>query len=168
MSFAKVVSLSRKSPFDSAAEAELGPTTTRTMRARYVLRLAAVATLLRELGNKASRIRDAADLDREDEAVRDLLARLDAVAGGYEGSIYERSRDLDVLVAATITGIEERLAPGGESQLRELGRGLSQPARSITRELERAATAAGEGHATRADRLLATVERRLATLGRAV
>ncbi len=154
--------------FDPDVEASVGPTTTTPIRAKYVLRLAAVGALLRELGREASGIRDAAGLDREDERVRELLQRLDAVAGDFEDSIYRRSRDLDTVVAATIAATQERLGAGREEELRRLGRRLSALGGSITRKVEDAAAAAVDDETIRAGRLFEKADRRLAALGRTV
>ena len=150
--------------FDPEITNSVGPATKTPIRAQYVLRLAAVGAVLRELGRNASRVRDAAGLGREDDRVRETLQRLDAVAGDFEDSIYRRSRDLDARVAATIAGMEERLGPGREEELRHLGRRLSAVGGSITRTLREAAAAAADGKTIQAARLFAKADRRLAAV----
>ncbi len=149
---------------DRGEPAIVGRGPDRVIRAQYILRLAAVGAVLRELGRKASRVRDAAGLGREDDRVREALQRLDAVAGDFEDSINRRSRDLDARVAATIAGMEERLDPGREEEVRHLGRRLSAVGGSITRTLREAAAAAADGKTIQAARLFAKADRRLAAV----
>ena len=153
---------------DGEVGGPLGPTTTTAVRARYIVRLAAAAALLQEIGNKAGRLRGSVGLEGREPAIRDALERLEAGSSFLDTSVYRRSRDLSAVVSSTIAQVTNRLEAGDSEGLRQLGRSLSQLGRSITVALERAANAAGEGRADRAGRAFGLVERRLANLERRV
>ena len=158
----------RQSGIEEAPDAPLGAITTRSIRARYVLTLGAVAVLLRRLGNKATRIAPGATSGPPIEAVRAELQRLREVTGTDEDSVYERSRELDRLVTDTIAGVDEQVAGGGGRELHDLAGKLSHLGREISHELEQAAIAAGRGNSVRAARVFGAVERRLENLKSAV
>jgi hypothetical protein len=158
----------RQSGIEDDPDAPLGPITTRSIRARYVLTLGAVAVLLRRLGNKATRIAPGAISGPPIEAVRAELQRLREVTGTDEDSVYERARELDRLATDTIARVDEQVADGGGRELHDLAGKLSHLGREISRELEQAAIAAGRGNSVRAARLFGAVERRLENLKSAV
>lgn len=147
--------------FSDGTNSAIAATTTTTIRAKYVLRLAAVAALLRELGNHASNVATVRGSAGDAKDVREALARLDAVAGDYSDSVYGRSRKLDASVAATILRIERTLVPGGEHRLRRLGTRLEALGDSVALKLDEAAAKAVEGRTVQAGRQFSAADRRL-------
>ena len=153
---------------ETEAGGPLGPTTTTAVRARYIVRLAAAAALLRDIGNRASRFRGSGADGSREANIRQGLSELTAVSTGLDTSIYVRSRELDGLVNSTVAQVADALDSGDEDRVQELGDELSRLGGEITTQLERAADAAGEGRDQRAGRVFELVERRLAMLDRTV
>ena len=145
----------------------VGATTTSSIRAKYVLRLAAVAVLLQELGDSTGKAAAVRGSGRDAQEARRLLVELAATANTGSEPRYHRSRKLERSVAGIVSvQWSARSGPVRRRSWRRLGRHLAGQGAAIDSRLQRAVVDSIEGDAVRAGRRFSAADEQLAALSR--